>query len=134
MQSTVVQPETAPRLNHKPPTLIWYLCCPICRRRYPSSLALRKWRADYSLIDYPIQKGVSLGCRGFSVTDYVNWYSVKGIPSEVHETLLIFLRRVENTYRFIEELRLLTVDDYVQAYEAEDDFAVAYGLRGVHEG
>jgi hypothetical protein len=108
------------------PKTIWFATCPISRRRFPASYLLGKWRADYSVIDYPVQAGESLGCRGFRVTDYYGWDRIAQLPPDVNEALYVFLRRVENTYGFLQKLGLLSPDDYVRAYGPEDDIAVAY--------
>jgi hypothetical protein len=110
---------------------IWYVSCPTCRRRYPSSLLLRTGRDDFGVIDYPVQNGLSLGCRGFTVSDYWGWSRIRRLPHEAYEALFVFVRRVWNTYDFLRSVGLLEPGDYARAYPSKDDFVEAYGLRGV---
>jgi len=110
---------------------IYFVTCPVCRRRYPSRTLLEKTRDDFSVIDYPVQTAVSLGCRGFRVTDYLNWARLRTTPSEVSEAFFVFLHRVKNTDALLRELQLLYSREYATAYAPGDDLSKAYGLREV---
>lgn len=110
---------------------IYFVTCPTCRLRYPSQTLLRKSRDDFSVIDYPVQTAVSLGCRGFLVTDYISWTRFRTVPSEVSEAFFVFLHRVKNTDALLRELQLLYSREYATAYAPGDDLSKAYELQGV---
>jgi hypothetical protein len=105
--------------------IVWFQTCPVCRRRFPVAYVLRNWRSDYSLIDFPLQSAVSLGCRGFSVLEYISWKRLDETPALVNESFSIFVQRIVNTYEFLKALGLLSPDEYTTAY-SKDDIAVAY--------
>ncbi len=102
------------------PTTIWYQVCPVCRRRYPCKSVLRGGRGDYAPIDYPLQTAVSVGARGFVVTDYIGWSRLANLPRDAAEALSIFLGRVAATYRLAKALGLVPSVDYAEAYEGHD--------------
>lgn len=108
---------------------IWYTVCPTCRRRYPYQVLLGNARDDFSVIDYPIQSAISLGCRGFQVTDDFNWARFRNTPPEVVESFFVFLHRVKNTDALLRELQLLYSREYASAYGDDDDVRRAYGLK-----
>lgn len=105
------------------------MTCPTCRRRQPSQTLLGKSRDDFSPIDYPIQSAVSLGCRGFQVTDYFNWARFRTTPQEVIESFFIFLHRVKNTDALLRRLQLLYSEEYADVYRSASDLAEAYQLQ-----
>lgn len=107
-------------------TTIFYVSCPVCRRRYPSKILTTKASGDFEVIDYPVQSAISLGCRGFSVLDYYTWTRLGEVPSDVGDALLSFLIRVQRTYALLEKLGLLQGRGYSESYSKPDDVVRAY--------
>ena len=74
---------------------------------------------------------MSLGCRGFRVTEYLNWSRLRTAPSDVSEAFFVFLHRIKNTDALLRELQLLYSVEYAAAYSVSDDLSKAYALQEV---
>ena len=106
---------------------IWYLSCPVCRRRQPAASLIGRAEIDTSAIDFPAHFGVSLGHYGFKVSGYVSWTSLKDLPREVLNALSVFIARVAATYALIKQLGLLPAPEFDEIYsDHPDDLHGAY--------
>jgi len=83
---------------------IWFVNCPICRRRFFTTYLLRRFRSDFKPIDYPVSFGHSLGRYGTTVDERITWSKVAEVPSDIFQALSIFIKRFANTYATINEL------------------------------
>jgi len=95
--------------------MIWFISCPICRRRFFTTYLLRRFHSDFKAIDYPVSYGHSLGRYGTTIDQRIAWSKITEVPSEIFRALNIFIRRLLNTYAILNEL--FSERSYVDAYE-----------------
>ena len=93
---------------------IWFVSCPICRRRFFTTYLLRRFPLDFKPIDYPVSYGHSLGRYGTTIDQRIGWSRITEIPSEIFQALNIFIKRLLKTYAIVDEL--FSGRSYVDAY------------------
>jgi len=106
-----------PKVREDSSHMIWFVNCPICRRRFFTTYLLRRFRSDFKPIDYPVSYGHSLGRYGTTIDQRIAWSRITEVPSEIHEALRIFIKRLLNTYAMLNEL--LSERPYVDAYRTQ---------------
>lgn len=84
--------------------MIWFVNCPICRRRFFTTYLLRRFQSDFEPIDYPVSYGHSLGRYGTTIDRRIAWLRIAEVPSEIFQALNIFIKRLFNTYAILDEL------------------------------
>jgi len=103
--------------------MIWFVNCPICRRRFFTTYLLRRFRSDFQPIDYPVSYGHSLGRYGTTIDQRIAWSRITEVPSEILQALDIFIKRLVNTYAIIN--MLFSERPYADAYRTEPFSAYA---------
>jgi len=101
----------------KNPGTIWFVSCPICRRRFFTTYLLRRFQSDFKPIDYPVSYGHSLGRYGTTIDQRIGWSRITEVPSEIHQALNIFIKRLVNTYAIVN--MLFSERPYEDAYRTE---------------
>jgi len=105
---------------------IWFVNCPICRRRFFTTYLLRRFQSDFKPIDYPLSYGHSLGRYGTTIDQRIAWSKIAEVPSEISEALNIFIMRALNTNAILSQL--FSERPYADAYRTQpfSDYAQLY--------
>jgi len=108
---------------------IWFVNCPICRRRFFTTYLLRRFLLDFKPIDYPVSYGHSLGRYGTTIDERITWSKVTEVPSDIFQALSIFIKRLVNTYTIVNVLFLER--PYVDSYRTEPfEYSQVYASTG----
>jgi len=99
---------------------IWFVNCPICRRRFFTTYLLRRFQSDFEPIDYPISHGHSLGRYGTTIDQRIAWSRITEVPSEILQALNIFIKRLVNTYAIVNVL--FSERSYADHYRTQSFF------------
>jgi len=96
---------------------IWFVNCPVCRRRFFTTYLLRRFLLDFKPIRYPVSCGHSLGRYGTTVDERITWSKVAEVPSDIFQAFNIFVKRLVNTYTIVNVL--FSERPYVDSYRSE---------------